>query len=551
MKIINELENILKITKKENIIQTVSNLKRIIEKHGSKPNIINAGLLKAGKSSLFNALAGKEEFETGVVRTTVSNKNIEMEKYILIDTPGFDANEQDDKTAFEGYKTADLIIFVHNVMEGELNKLEAEQIDKISKLYSSHEDFFEASILVLSFNDQVENGNTENTLSIISKQMEELFNCKFKKCVAISSSLYMKGFNENKNALIKISNLSELQNLINESIENINQNSLFEKYVTKQIKNIHSIMNEELKNLQNELNNSYNGEDIIKKLKNSKIEIEAKIQETIERVDREIPKNYNFSDAYFGANCNSYTEYKSSSAAMRAATEACEAAIKSAAAQTRTTALNAVAYYENFIHPDGKLANVKRILFEGYNEIKEIYYSIASNNKMRDFNINIPNKIQENKIQIECCYDVAKYIEAQTFSSAHTYLTRYDANCYIDEDYRTEYVSGLFGDREKEVKYYTWDIKGAVDDIKDSVRDILEDRVKTAYDTFNKIYTECVDEMLKEFKLLFGEISSSMDKKILEQNMNNNQKTAENQKKIQEINNLEKEIKNLQDNFIN
>ena len=33
--------------------------------------------------------------------------------------------------------------------------------------------------------------------------------------------------------------------------------------------------------------------------------------------------------------------------------------------------------------------------------------------------------------------------------------------------------------------------------------------------------------------------------------MNNNQKTVENQKKIQEINNLGKEIKNLKDNFIN
>lgn len=85
--------------------------------------------MKAGKSSLFNAIIGeKEVFKTDVIRATVSNDSYEMENYILIDTPGLDANDEDTAVALEGYKSADIILFVHNVIDGELNKIETDYI---------------------------------------------------------------------------------------------------------------------------------------------------------------------------------------------------------------------------------------------------------------------------------------------------------------------------------------------------------------------------------------------------------------------------------------
>lgn len=321
MKLVNELKKILTITQKESIVKPTKDLEIIIERHGNKPNIINAGLLKAGKSSLFNALSGKEEFEIGTVRTTVENKSIDVGKYILTDTPGFDANEQDDKTAFEGYKAADYIIFVHNVMEGEFNKIEIEQIDRISKLYKNNEDLFEASILVLSFSDQVENEVVENTLSLINNQMEKLFNCKFKNSVAISSSIYIKGINENKEGLIKISNFNKLENLINQYIQEVDKNSLFEKYVTKQIENIHNIIKIEIERELNELKDKNDVESNIKKTENIKTNIDMKIQNVIESIEKKIPENSNFKNANFAAITNSYTEYRSSSSARSAAAD--------------------------------------------------------------------------------------------------------------------------------------------------------------------------------------------------------------------------------------
>jgi len=68
MKILEEVESIL---------EEFNEIKERLENH-KMINIINSGLLKAGKSELFNALSNQENFETGVVRTTVENKEVKL-----------------------------------------------------------------------------------------------------------------------------------------------------------------------------------------------------------------------------------------------------------------------------------------------------------------------------------------------------------------------------------------------------------------------------------------------------------------------------------------
>ena len=52
-------------------------LRKEISRNTGKLRVTNAGLLKAGKSSLFNALAGREFFEMDVIRATVRNQQVE------------------------------------------------------------------------------------------------------------------------------------------------------------------------------------------------------------------------------------------------------------------------------------------------------------------------------------------------------------------------------------------------------------------------------------------------------------------------------------------
>ena len=159
-------------------VEIINNL----EKNHNKINIVNAGLLKAGKSELFNAISGKQFFETGVVRTTIENKKLDLDNYVLIDTPGLDANFEDSKMAFDGYKDADIIVFVHNAVDGELNKIEIESIKEIMKLFEDSKVFFDSSILVVTHVDQLQNEEEEEQNPLMGNQ-------QFKACQNLSGGL--------------------------------------------------------------------------------------------------------------------------------------------------------------------------------------------------------------------------------------------------------------------------------------------------------------------------------------------------------------------------
>ena len=84
-----------------------------IDREVQNVNIINAGVMNHGKSSLFNSLLDREEFQTQDVRTTVENKSVQwFDNVYLIDTPGLSAEESDDVESFEAYRSANAVIVV-------------------------------------------------------------------------------------------------------------------------------------------------------------------------------------------------------------------------------------------------------------------------------------------------------------------------------------------------------------------------------------------------------------------------------------------------------
>ena len=85
----------------KNVEQKIVN----IVKTSDELQIVNAGFMNGGKSSLFNAILGKNVFKVKDVRcTTTSQKEKLYENIYLVDTPGLAADKEDDKQAFEVYK---------------------------------------------------------------------------------------------------------------------------------------------------------------------------------------------------------------------------------------------------------------------------------------------------------------------------------------------------------------------------------------------------------------------------------------------------------------
>ena len=112
--------------------------------------IANAGTTNTGKSTLFNAILGKEEaFRTADVRETTVCRDIAWGPCMaLVDTPGCGScSAADDREAAKAYRRADLVLFVHNLAAGGLKRDEMDVLEAVRR-YMGEKDFKERTMMV-------------------------------------------------------------------------------------------------------------------------------------------------------------------------------------------------------------------------------------------------------------------------------------------------------------------------------------------------------------------------------------------------------------------
>ena len=192
-------------------------------------NITCMGLYNHGKSSLLNALIkdfDEETFKTADVRETITSKSFEYGKINYIDTPGLNAEEYDDKRVYDAVKESDINIFVHTVTTGAFVEKEIEFLNKIKNNWENPLDFINRTIFVLSKVDNIEDEkDIDLEIDKMKEQINEIFNIN-PLILPVSALRYKKGNIENKNILIKRSNLQLLEHIINELIEKFKQSIL-------------------------------------------------------------------------------------------------------------------------------------------------------------------------------------------------------------------------------------------------------------------------------------------------------------------------------------
>lgn len=102
----------------------------------ARPVVVAYGMMNAGKSYLLNMLTAhieEEFFKTNDIRETVDVARHEGETCTWLDTPGLDANDDDDSRAQEGVQAGDIVLFVHQA-QGEL---EAQEVAFLGRLRAS------------------------------------------------------------------------------------------------------------------------------------------------------------------------------------------------------------------------------------------------------------------------------------------------------------------------------------------------------------------------------------------------------------------------------
>ncbi|MBR0261627.1 MAG: 50S ribosome-binding GTPase [Selenomonadaceae bacterium] len=190
-----------------------------INADADKINIINAGVMNHGKSSLFNSLIGDAVFPEEDVRTTVKTQIEEWSKGVyLIDTPGLSAEFVDDAVAYEAYRRANVILFVHRVDTGELHKNGIDGINKIKSLFPDEKFFTEHFCLVLtSIDDQSARENLETIRDKALADIKKFCGLSGFKVFFVSNTRYRKGLAERKSTLLKKSGIPELHDYLQQN----------------------------------------------------------------------------------------------------------------------------------------------------------------------------------------------------------------------------------------------------------------------------------------------------------------------------------------------
>jgi GTP1/Obg family GTP-binding protein len=190
---------------------TASDLKRRIDEISSTSiRIVVAGLLKAGKSTMLNALTGHYDncfFPVGIIRTTTDKQEYCFDDITYIDTPGIDAEEGDEEKAFQALGDSDMFIFTHNMNSSELDCYEIEFLKKLNTINKGS--LNEKMITVLTNLDKIGKEGVSKIKRKITLQMSEIINWNG-PVISVSSTRYQKGKMEDKQLLEKSSGYEQL-----------------------------------------------------------------------------------------------------------------------------------------------------------------------------------------------------------------------------------------------------------------------------------------------------------------------------------------------------
>lgn len=175
------------------------------------------GLMNAGKSALLNALTGhldKEFFETKAVRSTKTVQTFTQGAITYVDTPGIDANDEDDQHAWRGLATADIILFAHNLGTGTLETVEVEFLKELKRRRPD----IEALLLVVLTHAESASEQRQDRLDAIGAILATVFSAP-RTLIPTSFTAYRKGVVEQKAALIEHSGIKGLHHHLEVLVE--------------------------------------------------------------------------------------------------------------------------------------------------------------------------------------------------------------------------------------------------------------------------------------------------------------------------------------------
>ena len=201
---------------KSEVIQKFGELGSLIDKEQTKINVVNSGVYNSGKSSLYNAIIGKNFFMVGDIPTTIDTGRYEADEFVLTDTPGFDADNGHDEVALAAYQDADMIIYVSNILNGGLNSYEIKYLKILRSIIGdSFSNFF---VFVLSNAHQVNDVEQGKITEQVKQDFAKSLGIEDIRVLAVDSKTYMNGL-ESCAELVEFSGVPEVKSIVSNLIK--------------------------------------------------------------------------------------------------------------------------------------------------------------------------------------------------------------------------------------------------------------------------------------------------------------------------------------------
>ena len=193
------------------MVEEIEKFARALSVETEEIYIVNAGLMNVGKSRLFNALVDQEElFRVGDIPTTAVCQTVKAKGINFVDTPGIGARKSDTEEAFQAYRNADMILFVHNANMGELHNDEIIAINEIRKEFPLQLDFWRRFCLVISRADLRKDEDIAIIIDKIKLDMRNHCGGEGFPLYVTSAERYWKGIHQKQPVFIEKSGIKQL-----------------------------------------------------------------------------------------------------------------------------------------------------------------------------------------------------------------------------------------------------------------------------------------------------------------------------------------------------
>lgn len=204
-----------------------SELRKLVAASNDVPMIANYGLLKAGKSTLFNALMDERElFATADVRCTTEQQKHKAHGIEFVDTPGLDANEQDTAEAKDVLQRASLVLFVHSATNGELDRDELAALEEISSYFPESTLKERCFLPVLTKCEGIREETLGQVKEKILQQWKTTTGVAPSEIFAVRSETYFRGKEKKEAKLVEHSQIPRLVEYLQNEISSLEENQI-------------------------------------------------------------------------------------------------------------------------------------------------------------------------------------------------------------------------------------------------------------------------------------------------------------------------------------